>query len=271
MRVIDQSQIHIEGSSLNQLKGRFQGIMKYGLSWDADRKAEETIISELGKILDQQYTAIRHMTVPGLSTPIPLVLVGPIGVYVFYTSGAKGIFRAKGESWTEMNRSTRQYGPTRINPITRTLIMAKALETYLGQGERVHTPIQTALIFGNPGSHVDAVRPTVRVVLRDGIEHLAASLLQEQVALNSFEVHAIVETLTQPPKDNEPVKSASLEGTLGEAEEFAEPVQQPSPDVFERFVKKMGFTKRQWILLGVLVFFQAFILIVFLVLALTIL
>jgi hypothetical protein len=30
MRVIDQSQIRIEGSSFNQLKVRFQGVMKYG-------------------------------------------------------------------------------------------------------------------------------------------------------------------------------------------------------------------------------------------------
>jgi hypothetical protein len=245
--------------------------MKYGLSWDADRKAEETIITELGRNLDNQYTLIRHMTVPGLSTPIPLVLVGPNGMYVFYTSGAKGIFRAKGESWTEMNRSTRQYGPTRINPITRTLIMAKALEANLDQHQRAHPPIQTALLFGNPGSHVDAVRPTVRVVLRDGIEHLAASILQEQPALNSFEVHALVETLTEQPKENEPVRSTSLEEPLAEAQEIAEPVQQASPDLFERFVKKMGFSKRQWILLGAIVFLQALILIVFLVLALTIL
>jgi hypothetical protein len=102
----------------------------------------------------------------------------------------------------------------------------------------------------------------VRVVLKDGIEHFATSVIRGQVAFNTNEIRMIVEKLTRQI-------DAQEEPSASEGETLPKQVvpRQASPvDRLMSSAKNMGWSKRQWVLLGVAIFFQAIILILFFVL-----
>jgi hypothetical protein len=173
---------------------------------------------------------------------------------VLLPSGVAGVFRAKGEIWMEMNRKSRKYAPVPINLITRAQLMTRVVDAFLSFHQRPHPPIQTALLFGNAGAHVDSGRSAVRVVLRDGMERFASSVIQGKAELKSkVETQDIIDALT---------------GKLPEVEEtYAEPASpvphKPTPvDKLVKTTKRLGLTPRQWIMLGLMAFVEALILII---------
>jgi len=253
MKVIDQSPVRADIQPFDKFKAYVKGISQFGWGWRADVKSEETIIASLQRFIDNSYTIVRNVILEGIDVPIPLVLVGPSGVYVLLASGATGVFRAKNEVWMEMSRSSRKYAPVRKNLITRAQLMSRVIDAYLTHHQRPHSPIHAALLFGNAGAHVDSVRSAVRVVLKDGMERFANSVVQgDTVYKKRDEIQDIVDALT----GNLPVQ----------VEIPAEPVPQkprkPTPvDKLTKATKKMGWGKRKWIMLGLMVFFEALILI----------
>jgi hypothetical protein len=258
MKVIDQSPVRADMKPFDKFKAYLQGISDFGWDWRADIQAEEAIIASLSHFIDNSYFMVRHVTLEGIDIPIPLVLVGPTGIYVLLSSGATGVFRAKGEVWMAMNRKSRKYAPVRKNLVTRAQLMTRVVDAYLTHHQRPHPPVQTALMFGDAGAHVDSSRSAVRVVLKDGMERFANSVLQGQtVYRKKEEIQEIVDTLI---------------GNLPLPEEVpAEPVaptpRKPTPvDKLADATKKVGWRKRQWIMLGAMGFFWALILIVFFVL-----
>lgn len=252
MKVIDQSPVREDNRFIDRIKAYLTGISKYGWGWTADIKAEETIIASLQQYIDNSYIMIRNLLLEGIDSPIPLVLVGPSGIYVLLASGVKGVFRARNEIWMEMNRKSRKYTPVRKNLISRAQLMTRVVDYYLTQHQCPHPPIQTAMLFGAAGAHVDSTRSAVRVVLKDGMESLASSVMQGDVVLkNREDVQEVVDFLI---------------GNLPVQEEVSpEPVllgpRKPKPaDKLAVATKKIGWAKRQWILLGVMAFFEAVIL-----------
>jgi hypothetical protein len=253
MKVIDQSPVRGNIQPFDKFKAYMRGISKFGWSWKADIQAEEIIIASLRQYIGNAYFIIRNVLLEGIDVPIPLVLVGPSGIYVLLASGATGVFRAKNEIWMEMNRKSRKYAPVRKNLISRAQLMTRVVDAYLTQHQRPHPPVQTVLLFGNAGAHIDSARSAVRVVLKDGMERFANSVVQGQVILKKKEeVQDIVDTLI---------------GNLPVPEEIpAEPVppalRKPTPvDKLANATQKMGWRRRQWIMLGVMAFFEALIII----------
>ena len=253
MKVIDQSPVQADLKPFDKFKAYFKGVSKFGWNWMADVKAEETIIASLRQFIDNKYTMIRSVMLEGIDVPIPLVLVGPSGIYVLLATGASGVFRAKNEVWMEMNRKSRKYAPVRKNLLTRAQLMTRVVDAYLTQHHQPHPPLQTALLFGDAGAHVDSVRSAVRVVLRDGMERFANSVVKgDAVYKTKEEFQDIIDALT---------------GNLPVPEELpVEPVphapQKPNPiDKLANATQKVGWRKRQWVLLAALGFFEAIVLI----------
>lgn len=253
MKVTDQSPVRAGLPLVDRLKAYLNGISAYGWDWIADVNAEQTIITSLKPFLDNNYHIVRNVSLEGIDRPVPLVLVGSSGVYVLLASGVKGLFRARNEIWMEMNRKIRKYAPVRKNLISRAQLMTRVVESFLIQNQCPHPPVQTAMLFADAGAHVDSVRSAVRIVLKDGMEHFASSVVQGDVVLSKRdEVQEIVDFLT---------------GKLPlPVETFSEPAQpaarKPDPaDKLEKAARKMGWGKKQWILMGLMFFVEAIILI----------
>jgi hypothetical protein len=197
MKIIDQTPFLSEGdkiSALNQVKA----TLKYGADWLQEINAQKTVIACFGKVLDNSFTLLRNVKLASLDINIPLILVGPAGIYVLYATPLRGMFRAKGDSWGTLVGYT--FKPARVNLIVRTAKMGRAVQTYLErQGYPGSTPVEAVLLASDPGLHIDGVRPIVRVVMRDGLEHFAASVVQGRAVFSAETVHDILNQITNPP------------------------------------------------------------------------
>ena len=121
-------------------------------------------------------------------------------------------------------------------------------------------------------SSFEPARPRIRVVQADAIDHFAANLLEFQPIMDQEDIDILTEALIEP-------KFPELE-TKAEAEEELEPSVAPyefveEGEVFTSEAEPTGlpiqavnrlsslpFTRSQWILLVVMVFFEVVILII---------
>ncbi len=269
MKVIDRSPKQQDQSPIDKIIGRIRKIMEYGLSWESDIEAQEVILTQLGKALNNKYFLLRNIQLEGLDIPISLILVGPPGLYVMYASALKGVYRAKGEIWSEMNGRTRKFETSRPNLIARTLLMTRAVEAYLTHHGQRPFEIQSALFFSNPGTHVDVIRPALRIVLMDGLDRFISSLSQTRTFLNTEEVQSVVDGLIKPPAPPEaggtpaPADS-SLEGmrsSLGAVNAVPTKITRK----YESFTNRFRLTTPQWIFLGVIGLVEIFLLVGFII------
>jgi hypothetical protein len=269
MKVIDRSPKQDNLSILEKVTARIRKVMEYGLSWDSDIEAQEVIITQLGKTLSNKYFLLRNIALEGLDIPISLILVGPPGLFVMYASALKGVYRAKSETWAEMNSRTRKFEPARPNLIARTLLMTRAVEAFLTRHSQRPLELQSVLFFSNPGTHVDVIRPAIRIVLMDGLERFISSLTQTRTFLKNEEIQVIVETLTRPPAAPEgaeahlPAGSSPdhLRTSLGKASAAPDKITRR----YESFSSRFKLTTPQWIILGVVGMLEILLLVGFII------
>jgi len=225
------------------------------------------VISQLNKMLGSQFTMLRNVKLEGFESLIPLVLIGPPGITVINVSAEKGVFRAKEDAWLEMKGRTQDYEPARPNLIAQTQAMRRALENYFTQLGYEVPEISEILFFSDPGIHIDSVRPSVRILMRDSLDRFSSNLLQIPQSLSGQDVITVVELFNQP--------AATGEQPPFDMSEFKEPIEEaePSkPDAFEQSalvkninaaVKKLNLRRSQWILLVAMVVMEIIILMAF--------
>jgi hypothetical protein len=187
-----------------------------------------------------------------------------------YCSAVKGIFRAKGESWLEMKGRGRGFEASRPNLMTRTVLMSKAIEAYLTKRGHPVDDIQSVILFSNPGTHVESIRPIVRVVMIDGMERFISALTQTRTFLSGEDVQNVVESFLQADKPPVATGEDELRDQLTQAKPspFIRPVEVIETNIsqpFLSFSNKVRLTKPQWILLGVMAFVEVIVLIFFII------
>lgn len=230
-------------------------------------KAQETTIQTLKKVLDNRFVLLRGLVLPELEPPAPLVLVGPPGVWLIEASPIKGVFRAGGDQWEEMDSQTQKLRPARLNLPVRTASIAQMVTALLnGRGVPLQS-IEPVIVFTQPGAHVEAVRPVSRLVRSDAIVRFAASLLQNPIIFSPEEIQIIIEALKEPAPA--PV-AAQGEPELGFLDPTANPAQAAQakkdllssqlsaaldtdePEIIRRLSRRAAFSSRQWLILGAL-------------------
>jgi hypothetical protein len=257
MKLIDESLYQESDGSIN-LWNRLQGTLNYGPSWYNDMQAQQKIVEQLDRVLDQRYVVLRNVILPGTDVPIPLILIGPGGIWVMLVSTMRGVFRAKGESWATVEGS--RVKAARPNMINRVQLMVRALETHLQKAGQPVSEIHPALLFTNPGMHVDAVNPIVRVVLSDAIERFINSLTQEKVIYPIEKIQRLVQALAKQEPQSAPAAGkfalrekedvfSFREVEVDEAEdEFV--VVNRGPSALDLFAARINLTTRQLVILG---------------------
>ena len=208
MKVIERSPMGGEGSSAG-ITDRLKGIWQFGFSWDQDIQAQQVLITSLGKSLDNSFTVISNVAIPEFALPVPLVLIGPVGVLTFYVTAVKGIFRIKGDNWYRLDDKSQHYKPSRPNLIRRSALMSRAINDYLREKGYFLDETQPVLFFAHPGIHIDAPESPIRMLYSDGVGRFAANLLDEKIVLDSGEVKRVTEILTKS-KPAKPKKSENL-------------------------------------------------------------
>ena len=218
MKIVDQTPFYKENGELS-LIDRGRAILDFGPGWFKQIEAQKLVIAVLKKDLDKNYTLLVNLTPPGLDARIPLILIGPTGVYVISVTPKIGMFRARGDQWGTVSGNALR--PENPNLLILTEKMARAIQIYLQrQGYTELTNVEAILICSDPVTNVDSMRPIIRVIMRDTLERFAASISQARIVLSPESVFDIVNRLLNPPP---PPPSKPVETVASELADAAPP------------------------------------------------
>jgi hypothetical protein len=204
MKIIDKTPLLNEKGELGGMQ-RVQGMLKYGFNWPNELEAQKAIITFFDRQLEKGYTLIRNMPLGASGIVVPIILLGPTGIYVIYVTYLRGRYEVRANSWNE--ESGNGYKPASVNLIQVTTRMANAVKAFIErQGVKLPIEVEPVLIGANPGLHVDSVRPAIKVVMIDGVKSFASGLASSQPVLKLEAVHEFTERIVNPrsPKKDTP-------------------------------------------------------------------
>lgn len=241
MKIVDKTPYRSETGEID-LFGRIQGMLKYGMSWPDRLKAQDVIIAILEKQLDSNYALLRNVTLPNTEINLPLVLIGPAGIYLINVTYERGVYIARDDQWGTMMGS--KFAPARINQVSRTMTFGRVLQLYLDrQGFKGSVVVESILMASDPGIQVESTRPAVRIVMSDALERFAASMSQARGVLEASVANQLVKAILVglPPKPaaSEPAAVALVDedavgssyGAFSFDDQESEPAQdEQSPD-----------------------------------------
>ncbi len=223
-------------------------------------QAEDAIIARFLRGLDNRFIMLRNLPIEGSKESFPPIIIGPTGLVVLNLNAAGGYFRAKEESWWEMNATTQRFGPGRPNLIIQTEEYGQKLAAVLDRHQKAHPPVVPILIFVNPGVHVETSNPVIRVVRMDGVDSLISDLLSSEEVLPPNEIDYlsdVLEVMAKPEKTTplgvgEDFFGRDLLGpeqkTTFKLPSFKIPTKLSLPAIEEKF----KFTSRQWFVIELL-------------------
>jgi hypothetical protein len=226
MKIIDKTPLLNEKGELGIVQ-RVQGILKFGFSWPNELEAQKAIISFFDRQLEKGYTLIRNVTLGASGIVVPIILLGPAGIYVIHVTYLRGRYEARGNSWNE--EAGDAYRPAEVNLIQRTTRMANAVKAFIErQGVKIPVPIEPVLISGNPGLHIESVKPAIKVMMIDGIKSFVSGLATGTPVLRVEAVHEFAERIVNPRPAKKDASSVTAPGMPATAEEKTQPPQNVS-------------------------------------------
>ncbi|OGN74413.1 MAG: hypothetical protein A2X25_05865 [Chloroflexi bacterium GWB2_49_20] len=224
MKLIDHTP-YLTANGEVSFTNQILAAMKYGYSWYPEIKAQQVVIDNLNSNLTKGYTLLRNITLPGSNATIPLILVGPAGIFVIVVTHLKGTYQAKGDNWEVLEGGKNRQ--TRSNLLVITSRMARAIQRYLNKQGLELASVDGILISTDPGMHIESVRPIVRVVMRDAIEHFVVSINHSGTTLTTNKSQTIVSMLTEP-ESHLPSESVNTQQPLSKIPE-AQPENGSAP------------------------------------------
>lgn len=196
MKIIDKTPLLDENGELG-VRQRLQGMLQFGFSWPNELQAQKAIINFFDRQLERGYTLIRNMTLGQSGITIPMILLGPAGIFVINVTHLRGRYEAKGAAWNV--QAGEGYKPASINLIQVTARMARALQSFIErQGVNLPIDIEPVLIAADPGLHIDSVGSAVRVMMIDGIKSFVSGLSAGPPVLSAEAVHEFAERILNP-------------------------------------------------------------------------
>jgi hypothetical protein len=196
-------------------------MLQFGFNWPNELAAQKAIVDHFGRHLEKGYTLIRNMTLGASGITVPIILLGPTGIYVIQVTHLRGRYEARADSWNEA--SGNGYKPAAVNLLKRTSRMAEAVKAFIErQGVKLPVPIEPVLIAADPGLHIESVRPMIKVMMSDAIRSFVSGLAASRPILGAEVVSELAERIVdpRPPKKAAPaappaaVPSASEEPTV---------------------------------------------------------
>ena len=219
MKIIDKTPLVNEKGELG-LTQRIQGMLNYGFSWPRELETQKAIITYFDRQLQKGYTLIRNYTLGQSGITVPIILLGPTGIYVIQISYLRGRYEVKGDSWNEA--SGEGYKPASVNLVQQTMRMAKAVRAFIErQGVKVPVDVEPVLIAGDPGLHIESVRPAIKVMMIDGIKSFVSNLATGQPVLTTESLFEFTDRIMNPhfPKKAKAAAVPTQEAHLSDSDQ----------------------------------------------------
>jgi hypothetical protein len=272
MKVVDCSPVPEKSKHLGELSEKLDSVLNLVPFLQKTGKGEQLLIAQMERVLSNKYFLIKNASIEGVNRPYPFILVGATGIYLLNFSTQKGIYRAKDDTWSEMKGRNRQFEPVQPNLIKETLELSNRLEDYLSTNLERTPAIHPVLIVLNPGTHVDSIRPAVRIIMMDGLERFLSRLSMETLQMTNEEVHIIYKMITEPSKPQTEGEGEDNQVEKSRLElQALKPVLAIEPAVTKNIntiSNKLNFSTRQWVFLSVIAIANILLLITFLIIIL---
>lgn len=196
MKIIDKTPLLDEKGELGIVQ-RVQGMLQFGFSWPKELAAQKAIITFFDRNLEKGYTLIRNYSLGQSGIMVPIILLGPTGIYVIHISYLRGRYKVIGDTWNV--EAGEGFKPAPVNVIERTMRMAKAVRAFIErQGVKVPVNVEPILIAGDPGLHIETQRPAIKVMMIDGIKSFVSTLVTGRPVLSTENVYEFTERIINP-------------------------------------------------------------------------
>jgi len=275
MRLIEPTQKPQKQDQLQKVLDQFKKWLPIGKSGGGP---DEAILDQFIRGLDNRYIMLRNLQLEKSGQVFPPILVGPAGLAVLNISNEQGFFRIRENSWWKMNKSSHRYDPAKPNLVKQSQEYAQKLGSILDVHGKSHPEVTPLLILANPGVHIESSNPAIRIVLVDGIDNLISTLLNSEEIIAPNTINTLAESLAVMADPEKAIPMGEGEDFFGKdlyvPEKKAPPkmpsISLPSDMPLPEVDKKLQFSKKQWIILGVLLFFTILVLLAAIVFALSV-
>jgi hypothetical protein len=257
MKLIEPTHRPVEKDRIQIFADQIGGLLQFG---DTDEHAMDAIVARFMRGLDNRFTMLRKLQLEDKGEIFPPILIGPSGLILLNVSRAKGFFRAKDDSWWEMNKTSHQFGTARPNLIKQSKDYAQKLAEILDAHGKTHPEILPVLVFANPGVHVETSNPAIRIVLMDGVESLIDSFLNGEEVIQPTEINYLSDSLEIMANPEKAIPLGEEEDFFGRdllLPEKKAPLKLPEIPIptdlsLPPVEQKLKFSQKQWIILEVL-------------------
>ena len=275
MRLIEPTQKPQKQDQLQKVLDQFKKWLPIGKPGGGP---DEAILDQFIRGLDNRYILLRNLQLEKSGQVFPPILVGPAGLAVLNISNEKGFFRIRENSWWKMNKSSHRYDPAKPNLVKQSQEYAQKLGSILDVHGKSHPEVTPLLILANPGVHIESSNPAIRIVLVDGIDNLISTLLNSEEIIAPNTINTLADSLAVMADPEKAIPMGEGEDFFGKdlyvPEKKAPPkmpsISLPSDMPLPEVDKKLQFSKKQWIILGVLLFFTILVLLAAIVFALSV-
>lgn len=207
---------------------RLLGVLQYGQTWYKEIQSQDIVISLLTKLLSDRFTLVRNFTLPEEEISIPLLLISGSGVWMIAVTDMPGIFKTHGKEFLEMDSKTQEFVPAKTNLVMRTLLLSRAFEEFLQKNKVTIPPIESVLIFTNPGVDITTGDASIRVLLIDALNRFVNSLTTTPIRMEAGTSKRVID-LIKYTHDKADKKSKNKSSGV-----------------------KINFTPTQWLVLGMM-------------------
>ncbi|MCI0607556.1 MAG: NERD domain-containing protein, partial [Anaerolineae bacterium] len=226
MKIIDKTPL-LDAKGELGFTQRFQGMFQFGFNWPNELQAQKAIITFFDRQLEKGYTLIRNMPLGQSGIIVPMILLGPTGIHVIQIANMRGRYEIRGDTWNVA--SGEKYKPAPVNLVQQTMRMANAVRVFIErQGVKLPASPEAVLIAGDPGLHIESVRPAIKTMMIDGIRSFVSGLATGKHVLSPEQVFDFTERIInpRPPRKESAALSASITAPRAEWEQESSPQGQ---------------------------------------------
>ncbi len=256
MKVVDLSPLNVkaqQGKSSPAWLVHLQAILKYGWGWYQSYQAEERMIRMMRGVLSNHFVLFRGLRLAENTPPLPPILVGPSGVYLFYVWPKPGSYRIRETQWEIMQGKPRRYRPGKPNVVKEVIRLASRASVFFSRVLGKEIKVVPVMVFMDSGADVGSVRPKVRPVLADGLKRYVAQLAKGETVLSPTDLVNITGTVRRLLAGEE------AKGRKKAVRRRRRKAAQP-PKAVRQVERYFNFTTTQWLILGGIALFVLFML-----------
>ncbi|MFQ5616128.1 MAG: hypothetical protein ACE5GO_06680, partial [Anaerolineales bacterium] len=152
--------------------------------------------------------------------------------------------------WLEMDEKTRKFDQAQPNLVMRTVLFSRAVEDFLQSNGIPPSTLEETLILTNPGVDITTNDPAARIVLIDALNRFVQNIKNSPPLLGNFQIAEIVALFEQTHKQMETAASESRQSPFD-------------------FLTNIKLSTAQWIILGLVLAFNAIAVLIFIAFMIT--